>query len=339
MRPDRLEALCRLSWRTSIRRRPRPRRPRRAGLSALNVLVNLLRGALIGVTEIIPGVSGGTIALLIGVYETLIDSAGHLVRGVVRAAVDTVRGQGLQRAREHFAQVRWGVVLPIGIGMLVAIVAAARIVAPLVEAHPVASRALFAGLIAVSLIVPARMLGARWQVRDYAIAVPAAILSFVMTGLPSANNADPSPIAILVSAAVAVCALVLPGVSGSFVLVTTGMYEPTLRALNSLDFGYIALFAVGAVTGLALFVQVLLWLLTKHRRVTLALMTGLMAGSLRALWPWQTEDRELLWASGDVVGPVLWFLLGAAIVAALLIAEGLLVRRALRKAPGAHPTP
>ena len=227
-------------------------------------------------------------------------------------------------------------VLPIGIGMLVALVVAARLVAPLIEAHPIPSRALFAGLIAVSLIVPARMLGARWQLRDYAIAVPAAVLSFVLTGLPSANDADPSALAIFVSAAVAVCALVLPGVSGSFVLVTTGMYEPTLRALNSLDFGYVAIFAVGAITGLALFVQVLLWLLSKHRRVTLALMTGLMAGSLRALWPWQTEDRELLWASGDVVGPVLWFLLGAAIVAALLIAEGLLVRRALRRAPQAH---
>lgn len=253
-------------------------------MSALNVLVNLFRGALIGVTEIIPGVSGGTIALLIGVYETLIDSAGHLVCGVVRAAVDTVRGRGLNRAREHFSQVKWGLVLPIGIGMLVALVIAARLLAPLIEAHPIPSRALFAGLIAVSLIVPARMLGARWQLRDYAIAVPAAVLSFVLTGLPSANDADPSPIAIFVSAAVAVCALVLPGVSGSFVLVTTGMYEPTLRALNSLDLGYIALFAVGAVTGLALFVQVLLWLLSKHRRVTLALMTGLMAGSLRALW-------------------------------------------------------
>lgn len=306
-------------------------------MSALNVLVNLFRGALIGVTEIIPGVSGGTIALLIGVYETLIDSAGHLVCGVVRAAVDTVRGRGLNRAREHFSQVKWGLVLPIGIGMLVALVIAARLLAPLIEAHPIPSRALSAGLIAVSLIVPARMLGARWQLRDYAIAVPAAVPSFVLTGLPSANDADPSPIAIFVSAAVAVCALVLPGVSGSFVLVTTGMYEPTLRALNSLDLGYIALFAVGAVTGLALFVQVLLWLLSKHRRVTLALMTGLMAGSLRALWPWQTDDRELLWASGDVVGPVLWFLLGAAIVAALLISEGLLVRRALRKAPDAHP--
>lgn len=301
-------------------------------MAALHILFNVVRGALIGVSEIIPGVSGGTIALLIGVYERLIASAGEFVRGVVRAVVDLPRGRGAARAREHFRAVSWSTVVPVAIGMLAAVLVAARVVAPLVEEHPVPSRALFAGLIAASLIVPARMVGRRWRVRDAALAAVAAVLSFVLTGLPSAASAEPAPLAILVSAAVAVCALVLPGVSGSFVLVSTGMYEPTLRALNAVDLGYIALFAVGAVLGLAVFVQLLLWLLSNHHRVTLAIMTGLMAGSLRALWPWQTDDRELLAPSGDVGTPLAWFAIGIAVVVALLVAEAIAARRAARPA-------
>lgn len=300
-------------------------------MPATHLLLDLLRGALIGVAEVIPGVSGGTIALLVGVYERLIASAGALVRGVVRAALDVPRGRGAAAARAHLRAVSWATVVPVAVGMLAAVVVAARVVAPLVEAHPELSRALFAGLIAASLIVPARMLGGRWRVRDWALAVPAAIVSFLLTGLPTADAAAPGPLAIVLSAAGAVCALVLPGVSGSFVLVTTGMYEPTLRALNSGDIAYIATFGAGAILGLAAFVHVLLWLLSRHHRVTLAIMTGLMAGSLRALWPWQTEDRELLAPSGDVLAALLWFALGVVAVALLLAAEAVAARRALAR--------
>ncbi|MGM1029287.1 MAG: DUF368 domain-containing protein [Actinomycetota bacterium] len=304
-------------------------------MAPLHLLLNLVRGALIGVSEIIPGVSGGTIALLLGVYERLIASAGELIRGAVSAAVDLPRGRGGARAREHLRAVSWATVVPVGIGMVTAVLVAARVVAPLVEAHPEASRALFAGLIAASLIVPARMVGRRWRAREVALAALAAVLSFALTGLPSAAAIVPAPLMIVVSAAVAVCALVLPGVSGSFVLVTTGMYEPTLRALNSGDLGYVALFIAGAVLGLAAFVQVLLWLLSHHHRVTLAIMTGLMAGSLRALWPWQTEDRGLLAPSGDVGTPLAWFAVGIVVVVALLVTEAIAARRAARRAADA----
>lgn len=296
-------------------------------MPAVRTLVDLLRGALIGVVEVIPGVSGGTVALLIGVYERLLESASALVRGIVRAVVDPVRGRGLAAARTHLAQVSWRVVLPVGIGMVLALVTAARVVEPLLEEHPVTSRALFAGLIVASLVVPARMLGARWRVRDVALAVAAAAAGFLLTGLPSATVDDPSPLAILGSAALAVCALVLPGVSGSFVLVTTGMYQPALAALNGGDLPTIALFMAGGVLGLAVFVHVLRWLLASHRRVTLAIMTGLMAGSLRALWPWQSDDRDLLAPSGDVAMVALWFVAGVVLVGAVLAVELVVVRR------------
>ncbi|MBN9605265.1 MAG: DUF368 domain-containing protein [Actinomycetales bacterium] len=295
---------------------------RRAGRAAIDVV----RGALIGFAETIPGVSGGTIALVVGIYDDLIGSAGHLLRGLALLAVDGVRGRGAGRARPHLARVRWAVVIPALVGMALAIVVGARILAPLVEGHPTLTRAVFTGLILASLAVPIRLVG-RWGVREVLLAVGAAVLAVVVTGLPAGEIDHPAAPLIVLAAAVAVCALVLPGVSGSFLLLAAGMYAPTLAAVNDRDLGYLALFALGAVAGLAAFVPFLQWALENHHRVTLAVMTGLMVGSLRALWPWQSDDGGLQ-APGDDLGLVLLLVaLGIAIVVVLLVVEARLLRR------------
>lgn len=293
----------------------------------LRTLIDFIRGALIGVVEIIPGVSGGTVALIIGVYERLIDSAGEFVRGCVRLVTDVPRGRGFARAGGHFRQVAWMLLLPLGVGMLVGLVGAAAVVAPLVEHYPEQSRAFFAGLILVALVVPARMVGGRWTWREWALAVPSAVLAFVFTGLPTGTVGDPNLWFVAIAGAIAVCALAVPGMSGSFILLLFGLYAPTLAALNDRDIGYIAVFVAGMAIGFALFVRALQWLLEHRRRITLAIMTGFMAGSLRALWPWQTEDRALLEPGGNVLGMVGWFVLGMAIVAGMLVVEAWLVRR------------
>ncbi|WP_353808915.1 DUF368 domain-containing protein [Agromyces sp. SYSU T00194] len=295
-------------------------------MTALRWLVDLIRGALIGTVEIIPGVSGGTVALITGVYETVITSAGHLVRGVVLAVTGVVRPQARPRAREHLREVRWGVLIPLGIGMLGAIVLASALLAPTIDEYPVQTRAVFAGLIVASLIVPARMVG-RWRTRELLLAAVAAAGAFVLTGLPAVDTDDPSLLLVAVSAAFAVCALVLPGVSGSFVLVVIGIYAPTLDAVNDRDLVYLGTFALGAIVGLAAFVSTLQWLLTHHRAATLAVMTGLMLGSLRALWPWQSETGGLEAPTGDVLPIIGLFLAGAAAVIAMIVAEGAVVRR------------
>jgi putative membrane protein len=296
-------------------------------VKALRLFIDVIRGALIGVAEIIPGVSGGTIALIVGVYGTLIGSAGHLVRGVVRGVSDGVRGRGFVAAKHHFGQVDLRVLVPVALGMVAAVLVAARLLAPLIEAHPEETRALFAGLIVVSLIVPIRMVGGRWSAREVLAAVAAAILTFGLTSIPSAPTADPNLVVVVIAAAVAICALVLPGVSGSFLLLTVGLYAPTLDAVNDRDLAYIGAFAFGAVVGLSLFVSGLEWLLEHKHRITLAVMTGLMVGSLRSLWPWQGEAGSLL-APGDNVGlMVMMFAIGMVIVAVLIVAESVLVRR------------
>ncbi|GIG55351.1 DUF368 domain-containing protein [Demequina activiva] len=285
-------------------------------------ILNVARGGVIGAVEIVPGVSGGTMALVLGVYDTLIDSAGSLVRGAVAWAR---RDRDL--AREHMSHVRWRVLLPLGIGMLTAIVLVAAAIAPFLEDHPEEMRALFAGLIVASLAVPIGMVE-RWRAPQYAIAAVAAVAAFLLTGLTGTERSDPSLLMVAGAASVAVCALVLPGVSGSFLLVVLGMYAPTIAAVNDRDLVYLGAFSIGAIIGLSAFVTGLQWLLAHRRSLTLAAMTGLMVGSLRALWPWQDEDGALEAPSGDVGVAVGLFLLGIAVVVALLALE----RRAKRRA-------
>ncbi|MFV2102524.1 DUF368 domain-containing protein [Micromonospora sp. LOL_024] len=290
---------------------------------------HVLRGAAIGVAEAVPGVSGGTIALVTGVYERVIASAGHLVNTVRYAASDVPRGRGWTRAGHQFRQVHWEVVLPLLIGMLPGLLIAAKVLEPLLADHPEQTRGLFLGLVLASVLVPISMVGKPWRGLEVFALVAAAVAAFVLTGLPQATI-EPHPLIVLVAAAVAVCALVLPGVSGSFLLLTVGLYEPTISAVNDRDFGYLAIFATGMVIGLALFVKLLQWLLEEHRRVTLAVMAGVILGSLRALWPWQSEDRALHAPGESIPSIVALFLLGVVMVTAMIIAERRRLRRAAR---------
>ena len=146
-------------------------------------------------------------------------------------------------------------------------------------------------------------------------------IAALLTGLPPGDVTDPPLIAVFFAAAAAICALVIPGVSGSFLLLSLGLYESTIAAVNDRDLAYLATFALGAIFGLAAFVSFLRWLLDHHARITMAIIVGLMLGSLRALWPWQDEDRNLLAPTSDVLSVVLLALAGVAIVAVLLWVE------------------
>jgi putative membrane protein len=286
----------------------------------LALAAHTLRGALIGAAEVVPGVSGGTVALVLGVYERLIDSAGHLLSALRLLVLGLPRGRGFGDARSELRRVDWSVVVPVLIGMAVTVVALARVIEPLLEEHPERARALFLGLVLASIAVPAAMVG-RWGRREVLLGVAAAATAAALTSLPPASAGEPPLPAVFAAAALAICALVLPGVSGSFLLLSLGIYEPTLAAVNDRDLGYLVVFGLGAATGLALFVKLLQWLLTSRRQVTLAVMTGLMVGSLRALWPWQEEDRSLLGPSGDEGAVLALAVLGVALVGVLLLVQ------------------
>src|SRR5690606_3084311 len=141
-------------------------------------LANVVRGGLIGIAEAIPGVSGGTVALVTGVYETIITSAGHLVSAIRAVVTDRAR------AREQFRQVRWDVLIPPALGMGPALIVALLIIGPAVEEHPVPMRALFLGMVAAALVVPVSMLGTRWRLREVVAAALGAVAVFLLIGTP-----------------------------------------------------------------------------------------------------------------------------------------------------------
>ncbi|MDR9433862.1 DUF368 domain-containing protein [Pontimonas sp.] len=282
-------------------------------------LVDTVRGGAIGVAEIIPGVSGGTIALLVGIYDTLISSAAVMVR----AALALFRPSKRLRDWPALRALPWFRLALIAAGMLVAIVAAAAVIEPLIDQFPELTRAFFAGLIVASLAVPIRMVGEPFGLSRIVLVLAVGAGVFLVLGFAPLNQVDPQPWMIISSAALAVCALVLPGVSGSFLLLSLGLYQPTLAAVNDRDFGYLGLFIAGALLGLGSFVVLLQWLLQRARALTLTVMTGLLLGSLRALWPWQTDERVLLTPVIDQLVPaLLWAALGVVIVVALMVLEG-----------------
>jgi putative membrane protein len=273
------------------------------------LLGNTIRGILIGTAEVIPGVSGGTVALIVGVYEVIISGISKLVR----AGGFVLRGN-LPEAKKQFSQIRFGILLPILFGMILAILTTAAVLEPLLVAEPEIVRAAFAGMLIASLMVPIRLVGKNFRPLHVVILLLGAAAAFWLTSLPNAGLGNPIGWQIVLFAALAVCALVLPGVSGSFFLLAVGMYSPTIAAVNNRDLGYLGLFVIGAVIGLLSFAMAMKWFLDNYRILTLSLMIGLMIGSLRALWPWQSQERELLTAT-DPVGPVLALLLGAGVVA------------------------
>jgi putative membrane protein len=288
-------------------------------ISIIETSLNFVRGTLIGIAELIPGISGGTIALITGVYKRVIDSAAEAVRGIV--LLFGFSKSNLEKSTTHFKAISWSLLIPMLIGMVTAIFVGAGIVEPLLEQYPTVTKAVFAGLIGASLFVPITLSGMGWRLSHYLVLVLSASAAFAFTSIPRAADADPSFIVIVVSAAFAVCALVLPGISGSYLLLALGMYAPTLAAVNDRDFGYLGTFVLGAILGLASFVSLLQWLLANKIKMTMVVMTGLMIGSLRALWPWQSETGAILMPQANFGLELLMFGLGSAIVFGLIVIE------------------
>lgn len=280
--------------------------------------VNFLRGVLIGIAEVIPGVSGGTIALITGIYHRLLENADSLFKSLLKITK-------LKIVAHTFLNLEWKFLIPVFSGMLLALITTARFIEGLLESNPIELRAIFAGLVAAGIYIPYKMsiksTKNSWGVKDYSLALVAALAAYFLTGLPPGEIKNPSYLIIFFSAATAICALVLPGISGSFILLTIGMYSTTISALNDRDFAYLSIFALGALVGLASFVSFLKYLLNEKARPTLVILAGLMLGSLRALWPWQNEERVLLAPYSAELAAALLFFAGTLVVWGLVRLE------------------
>jgi len=241
-----------------------------------------------GAADIVPGVSGGTMAFITGIYDTLLASIrafdliflGKLVRLDITGAWQHVNGAFL---------------LALLAGIATSIFSLAQIVSWLLEHHPVPLWAFFFGLILASAIVLLREVQHWSALIVTSLVVGVAVALFI--ALSPVVNLDIGLAGVFLAGFVAICAMILPGISGSFILVLLGMYSTVLLAIKSFDLLFILVFVLGAGCGLLCFSRLLHWLLHRFRRPTMALLTGFLFGSLLVVWPWKrvlewTENRH-----------------------------------------------
>lgn len=270
-------------------------RPARYPVASLLLLA--LRGYAIGSADLVPGVSGGTVALVSGIYPRLVSAVDAGARSAGRVLRGDFRG-----ARRAAGQVDWWFLTPVVAGAALAVLSLARVVEDLLRDHPVRTAAVFFGLIAGSVWVAWGIIREPGALHG-AVAGLVGIASFVLFGLRSSVIADPGWYVFVGAGALAICAFILSGVSGSFMLLAIGMYQHVLAIVNEARLGHLAAFAIGAAAGLGLFSRFLNRLLDRHHDLVVAAMIGLMLGSFRILWPWPAGLGDETGAGATVLGP------------------------------------
>jgi putative membrane protein len=237
-----------------------------------------LRGVLMGAADIVPGVSGGTVAFITGIYDTLLDS----LRSFDLEFVARVLRLDIKGAWQH---VNGSFLLALVLGIATSVLSLARLIAWVLTNHPVPLWAFFFGLILASALVLLRQVE-RWNtVRVICLAAGSAIAGLI--AFSPVMRMEFGLTGVFLSGFLAICAMILPGISGSFILVLLGMYGPVLAAVNSLDLTFLLVFILGAGSGLLCFSRLLHWLLHRFHQATMALLTGFLFGSLLIVWPWK----------------------------------------------------
>ena len=261
-------------------------------MSPLQYLRIAFIGFLMGVADLIPGVSGGTIAFICGIYARLIE-------GIKSFDLDAVRMILRLDFKGLWEKIPFLFFIPLGLGLVTAVFSLSGLLGHLFQHHPVALWSFFFGLILGSIVLLSRETW-QWNARDWAAFVIATFLTYILVGLPVMKTPDTLPFLFL-SGAIAICAMILPGISGSYLLVIMGKYEQVLDAISSRDFLSLAVFGAGIVTGILSFVRLVSWLLHHRRRVTLIALTGIMTGALRTVWPWKETLSTRLNSKGEAV--------------------------------------
>jgi len=246
-----------------------------------------LRGLMMGAADIVPGVSGGTVAFITGIYDTLLGS----IRAVDMQFLGKVARLDIRGAWQH---VNGGFLLALLLGIGTSIFSLARIISWVLENHPVPLWAFFFGLILASALVLLREVE-NWSAAR-SLCLLAGLVVAIVIALSPVVSLNVGLAGVFLSGFLAICAMILPGISGSFILVLLGMYGTVLLAVKSLDLVFLAVFAVGAGVGLLCFSRLLYWLLHHFHQATMALLTGFLFGSLVVVWPWK---RVLDWVEGS----------------------------------------
>ena len=269
-------------------------------------LIITLKGLAMGAADVVPGVSGGTIAFISGIYQELIDSINNVDISVLK----TLKKDGLKAA---WQQVNGGFLLALLTGIFISVLTFSKIITQLLASHPILVWSFFFGLIIASIVLIWKETS-NWKLVDILALVVGIILSYYITIARPVSSPD-SYWYIFLSGFIAIIAMILPGISGAFILLLMGSYETVIGTINKFREGIVkfdmailgdamlklSVFALGAIIGLKSFSKILHWMFEKHKNTTLALLIGFMAGSLNKVWPWKQVLETRINTHGEVV--------------------------------------
>ncbi|MHB1146058.1 MAG: polyprenyl-phosphate transporter [Lutibacter sp.] len=245
-------------------------------------LVIFFKGIAMGAADVVPGVSGGTIAFISGIYEELLAS----ISAINIANLKLLKNEGVKAA---WKAVNGNFMLALLSGIFISIISLAKLITWLLENKPILVWSFFFGLVLASILFVSKQI-TKWNASAIILFIIGAVAAYYITILHPAISESSSLLFYFFAGALAICAMILPGISGSFILVLLGAYKPILKALDALQFKDIkllAIVAIGAVVGILSFSKLLNWLFDHHKNSTLAVLTGFILGSLNKIWPWK----------------------------------------------------
>lgn len=251
----------------------------------------ILKGMGMGAADVVPGVSGGTIAFITGIYEELV----HSIKNISYNTVSTIWKQGIP---SFWKAVNGNFLVSVVLGILISVLTLARVLEHLLVNHPVLIWSFFFGLIIGSAIFVARSIK-KWNLWTVVSLLSGIVVAWIITSITPAETTEAYWF-IFLCGALAICAMILPGISGSFILLLLGKYQFILNALNEVRISVIAVLLFGAFTGIISFSHLLSWLLKKYHHLTIAVLSGFMIGSLNKIWPWKITVEEYFDSHGMV---------------------------------------
>jgi putative membrane protein len=237
-----------------------------------------LKGMAMGAADVVPGVSGGTIAFISGIYEELIDA----INNVNLSLFKTLQKEGL---KSFWKQLNGNFLVALFLGIGISVFSLAKGISWLLLNEPVLLWSFFFGLVVASILFVGKSVE-KWNVATIIMIVIGTALAFYISTIPPSENTDSLPFLFL-SGALAICAMILPGISGAFILVLLGSYNVILNAVHEYDLKIVATVGLGAIFGLLSFARLLKWMFNHYKDLTLAVLTGFILGSLNKIWPWK----------------------------------------------------
>ncbi len=253
-------------------------------------LLTYLKGMAMGAADIVPGVSGGSIALITGIYQRLLDSINSFNRENLSLLLKW-------ELKKFYKSVNGTFLLSLLLGILTSIFTLSKLITYLMDEHPIPLWSFFCGLILVSAFIILKEIK-RWHLGVILSLLIGTFLAWWVTELPPTSSPDAIWFTF-VAGAIAICAMILPGISGSFILLILGKYENILAAVSERDFLTLAVFAMGCLVGILSFSRLISWLLRKFYSTTIGLLSGFMLGSINKLWPWKMVTQYRISSSGE----------------------------------------